>query len=235
MTDKPSILITGGAQRLGLHCAKRLVDAGYPVIITCRHLRREWESSPLRGIDAILADFSTVAGIQALIDEIDRRGGRLRAIIHNASAWEDDSAGAAAMQQMMMVHVQAPYLINQASPRWFGQGSPGDIIHMTDYIASQGSPRHIAYAASKAALESLTLSFASLLAPHIKVNSVAPSMILFNEGDDEVYRAKTLAKSALGIEPGAEVVFQAVRYLLENPYVTGSCMELNGGRKVKPR
>ncbi len=235
MSSKPSILITGGAQRLGLHCAKRLVDDGYPVVITCRHLRKEWALNPVKGVDVILADFSTVEGIEALIAEVDRRELKLRAIIHNASAWMDDSAGAEAMQQMMMVHVQAPYLINQAAARWFEPDTPGDIIHMTDYIAAQGSPRHIAYAASKAALENLTLSFAGLLAPGIKVNSIAPSMILFNEDDDEAYRAKTLAKSALGIEPGAEVVFQAVRYLLENPYVTGSCLELNGGRNVKKR
>ncbi|SEG49684.1 dihydromonapterin reductase [Marinobacterium lutimaris] len=235
MSDKPSILITGGAQRLGLHCAKRLVEEGYPVIITCRHLRKEWELSPLEGVEVILADFSTVDGIQALIDEIDRRKLTLRAIIHNASDWMDDSAGAQAMQQMMMVHVQAPYLINQAAKRWFEAEGGGDIIHMTDFIARQGSPRHIAYAASKAALENLTLSFAGLLAPGIKVNSIAPSMILFNADDDEAYRTKTLAKSALGIEPGAEVVFQAVRYLLDNPYVTGSCLELNGGRNVKKR
>lgn len=235
MMDKPSILITGGAQRLGLHCAKRLVQQGHPVIITCRHWRDEWERSPLEGIDVIVADFSSVAGIQALIDEIDRRRINLRAIIHNASAWMDDSAGAEAMQQMMMVHVQAPYLINQAAQRWFDPDKPGDIIHMTDFIAGQGSPRHIAYSASKAALENLTLSFAGLLAPGIKVNSIAPSMIMFNESDDEAYRFKTLAKSALGIEPGAEVVFQAVSYLLDNPYVTGSCLELNGGRNVKKR
>ncbi|WP_432698149.1 dihydromonapterin reductase [Marinobacterium sp. YM272] len=235
METKSWVLITGGAQRLGLHCAKRLVEDGFNVMITCRSHRQEWAGEPLEGVEVLLADFSTVEGIEALIADIDRRALRLRAIIHNASTWMDDSEGAEAMQQMMMVHMQAPYLINQAARRWFGADRQGDIIHMTDWVAGQGSARHIAYAATKAALENMTLSFAGLLAPDVKVNSIAPSMILFNPDDDAAYREKTLKKSALGIEPGAEVVYQAVRYLLDNPYVTGSCMELNGGRNVKPR
>lgn len=233
MATKPSILITGGAQRLGLHCAQRLAGDGFHVVITCRHLREEWQRQPLEGIDVILADFSTVEGIQALIDEIDRQDLNLRAIIHNASSWIDDRSGAEAMQQMMMVHMQAPYLINLAARRWFDSAETGDIIHMTDFVAGQGSPRHIAYAATKAALENMTLSFAGVFAPSVKVNSIAPSMIMFNENDDQAYREKTLKKSALGIEPGAEVVYQAVSYLLNNSYVTGTCLELNGGRKVK--
>ena len=47
------------------------------------------------------------------------------------------------------------------------------------------------------------------------------------------YRAQTLAKSALGIEPGAEVIYQSLRYLLDNPYVTGTTLTVNGGRHVK--
>ncbi|MBV1790232.1 dihydromonapterin reductase [Marinobacterium sp. D7] len=228
----PCVLITGGAQRLGLHCAQRLVEDGYRVMITCRHLRPQWLSAPLPGIEVIEADFSTVAGVQALIDRLDARQIRLRALIHNASAWMADDTCGEAFQQMFAVHMQAPYLLNQAARRWFVPDQPADIIHMTDYVAQRGA-RHIAYAATKAGLESLTLSFAAALAPQIKVNSIAPSLILFNEDDDAAYRAKALAKSALGIEPGPEVVYQAVRYLLDNPYVTGSCLELNGGRNLR--
>lgn len=232
-TSNSSILITGGAQRLGLHCARRLVEEGYPVIITCRHLRKEWEQTPLTGIDVILADLSTAEGIQSLIDQLNSRKIRLRALIHNASTWMGDDDRGDAFQQMFAVHMQAPYLLNQAAQDWFEPGRPADIIHMTDYVATRGSKKHIGYCATKAGLESLTLSFASRLAPRIKVNSIAPSLIMFNKGDEPEYRAKALAKSALGIEPGPEVIYQAVRYLLDNPYVTGTCMELNGGRNLR--
>lgn len=231
--DKSVILITGGGQRIGLHCAKRLVEDGHRVIITCRRLRPEWAAAPPAGIETIEADFSTAAGVQALIDQLDARRVRLRALIHNASLWLGDDAAGDALQQMFAVHMQAPYLLNQAARRWFEPGQPADIIHMTDYVATRGSAKHIAYCATKAGLESLTLGFAGQLAPGIKVNGIAPSMIMFNEDDDEAYRARTLAKSALGIEPGPEVVYQAVRYLLDNPYVTGTCLELNGGRNLR--
>ncbi|MNP12735.1 Dihydrofolate reductase FolM [compost metagenome] len=56
---------------------------------------------------------------------------------------------------------------------------------------------------------------------------------MFNAGDDAAYRERTLAKSALGIEPGPEVIYQSIRYLLDNPYVTGTTLTVNGGRHLK--
>ena len=81
--------------------------------------------------------------------------------------------------------------------------------------------------------DSLTLSFAAKLAPHIKVNGIAPALLMFNPDDDAAYRVNALAKSALGIEPGAKVIYQSLRYLLDNPYVTGTTLTVNGGRHVK--
>ena len=232
-TQSQTILITGGAQRIGLHCARRFVEDGYRVIITCRYLRPEWQQEPLEGIEALVADFSSVEGIQQLIDTLISRGVRLRGLVHNASLWLDDSQQADAFQQMFLVHMQAPYLLNLASQQLFDPEHGGDIIHISDHVAQRGSARHIAYSASKAGLEALSRSFASRLAPRIKVNTIAPSLIMFNEDDDDQYRAKTLAKSVLGIEPGPEVVYQSIRYLMDNPYVTGTCLDLNGGRNLK--
>ena len=233
MSDKPTILITGAAQRVGLHCARRLVEDGFRVLITCRRSRPEWQQQPLQGIEVLLADFSTVEGIQQLIDTLVERRIQLRALIHNASVWLDDEREADALQAMFMVHMQAPYLLNLASEQLFDPEQVGDIIHISDHVAQRGSARHIAYSASKAGLEARSLSFARRLAPRIKVNSIAPALIMFNEGDQPDYRAKALAKSALGIEPGPEVVYQSIRYLMDNPYVTGTCLDLNGGRNLK--
>src|SRR5690606_36703571 len=108
----------------------------------------------------------------------------------------------------------------------------GDIIHISDHVAKRGSARHIAYSASKAGLEGLSRSFAARLAPRIKVNTIAPALIMFNEGDTPEYREKALAKSALGIEPGPEDDFQSILYLMYNPYLTGTCLVLNGGRNL---
>ena len=233
MTHAPTVLITGAAQRVGLHCAHRLVEDGYRVLITCRQLREEWQLQPLEGIEVLTADFSTVEGIQQLIDTLIKRKIRLRALIHNASVWLNDAQEDEALQTMFMVHMQAPYLLNLASDQLFDLDQVGDIIHISDHVAQRGSARHIAYSASKAGLETLSRSFAARLAPRIKVNSIAPALIMFNEGDTKDYREKALAKSALGIEPGPEVVYQSIRYLMDNPYVTGTCLDLNGGLNLK--
>ena len=232
MTDKPSILITGGAQRLGLHCARRFVEDGHHVIITCRRMRDEWAQTPLKGIDVIQADFSTIGGIEDFIAELKSRNVTLRAVIHTASLWLGEDGGHESFQTMFMIHMQAPYMINMACKDLFEADAPADIIHLTDYVAQHGSAKHVAYAATKAGLENLTQSFARQFAPDIKVNSVAPFLIMFNEGDSEEYKAKALTKSALHIEPGPEVVYQSVRYLMDNIYVTGECLKLDGGRHL---
>ncbi len=228
------ILITGASQRIGLHCAERLLDDGYPVIISYRRERDSVARLRARGAQVVQADFSDEAGIHAFITAIRQLTGSLRAIVHNASQWRADTPGqeAAAFRQLFQIHMLAPYLINLHCADLLRYGGPADIVHIGDDVTRKGSKKHIAYAASKAGLDSLTLSFAASLAPQIKVNGIAPALIQFNPDDDEDYRRKALAKSALGIEPGAEVIYQSLRYLLDNPYVTGTTLTVNGGRHL---
>lgn len=233
MTGQQSILITGAGQRVGLHCAKRLADDGYHVIITCRYLRSEWEAQPLPGIEVMLADFATVEGIERFIQALRVRAPKLRAIIHNASLWLNDEGGADAFQTLFMLHMQAPMMINNACLTLLDPACQTDIIHLTDDVARKGSAQHMAYCASKAGLENLTLSFAKRLAPKVKVNAIAPALIMFNDEDDPAYRERTLSKSALGIEPGPDVVYQSIRYLMDSSYITGTSLTLNGGRHLK--
>ena len=236
MTSSPApILITGASQRVGLHCALRLLEAGQPVIISYRSERPGVQTLRDLGATALFGDFSTQAGILAFIAELKTHTQKLRAIVHNASAWTAETADneVAAFTQMVNVHMLAPYLINLQCAEMLRRSSPADIVHISDDVTRKGSSQHIAYCASKAGLDSLTLSFAAKYAPHIKVNGIAPALLLFNPDDDAAYRAKALAKSALGIEPGSEVVYQSLRYLLDNPYVTGTTLTVNGGRHIK--
>ena len=135
---------------------------------------------------------------------------------------------------MMMVHAIAPYRINLAlEDKLFNPNGKADIIHMTDYVQETGSEKHMAYAASKAALHNLTLSFAKKYAPNVKVNSIAPALLMFNEGDDDTYKQKALKKSLLETVPGAQEAVKAMLYLLNSEYVTGQTLHLNGGRHLK--
>ena len=229
------ILITGAGQRVGLHCAQRLLEDGYRVIFTYRSERPGVQTLRDLGAIGLFADFSSEAGILVFIETLKTHTESLRAIVHNASEWlaETPDSEAEAFTRMFNLHMLAPYLINLHCGELLKRSTPADIIHISDDVTRKGSSKHIGYCASKAGLDSLTLSFAARYAPAIKVNGIAPALLLFNPDDDAAYRAKALAKSALGIEPGSEVIYQSLRYLLDNPYVTGTTLTVNGGRHVK--
>lgn len=229
------ILITGTSQRIGLHCAERLMDDGFSLIVTYRTERDSIERLRQRGVTALKADFSTEAGILTLIEQLKNQTDCLRAIVHNASDWMSESAGeeGKAFTQLFNVHMLAPYLINLHCQPLLERSSPADIVHISDDVVRKGSANRPAYCATKAGLDSLTLSFAARYAPHIKVNGIAPALIMFNADDDDAYREKALSKSVMGIEPGPQVIYQSLRYLLDNPYVTGTTLTVNGGRHLK--
>lgn len=234
-TSSAPILITGAGQRVGLHCAQRLLAEGYAVIFTYRNEKPGVQTLLDLGATALFADFSNEAGILDFIQRLKAHTHSLRAIVHNASAWleETPQTETSAFMHMFSVHMLAPYLINLHCSELLERSSPADIVHITDDVTRKGSSKHIAYCATKAGLDSLTLSFAAKLAPQIKVNGIAPALLMFNPDDDAAYRTKALAKSVLGIEPGAEVIYQGLRYLLDNPYVTGTTLTVNGGRHLK--
>jgi len=240
MTVKTSpIVITGGAQRLGLAAAQALRAANYQVVISYRKQRPALARLRRQGIETIHADFADEEGILRFAQQLRARYGSLRVLIHNASEWLAEGgkqSDGEVLQRMMKIHVTAPYLLNQACAellcRHGKEQGYADVIHMSDYVASSGSRKHIAYAASKAALDNLTLSFASKLAPLVKVNSIAPALLMFNHGDDAAYREQASKKSLLSAAPGESESVNAIRYLLESRYLTGKTIALDGGRHL---
>jgi dihydromonapterin reductase/dihydrofolate reductase len=237
-TSSP-IVITGGAQRLGLAAALALREDNYPVVITYRKTRPTLDLLEQKGIETVQADFSDEAGILEFAEKLRARFHSLRALIHNASEWMPEGGehrDSIVLQRMLNVHVMAPYLLNQECGELLRRHGElkghADIIHMSDYVAGTGSKKHIAYAASKAALDNLTLSFATKFAPLVKVNSIAPALLMFKHDDDDAYREKALKKSLLGIVPGEAEGVNAIRYILESRYLTGKTIALDGGRHL---
>ena len=229
------ILITGVGQRVGLHLARTFMGRGQPVIGTYRSRRDSIDELASLGVELHRCDFYDADQVQALIDAVAERHQRLRAIIHNASDWLPDGADyppKEILNRMMAVHVTAPYRINLGLADLLKAGAPADIVHLGDYVSGRGSKKHIAYAASKAAQDNLTLSFAALLAPEVKVNSIAPALVLFNADDDAQYREKTLRKSLMQREGGLDEMQHQVDYLLDSQYVTGRIIHMDGGRHL---
>jgi dihydromonapterin reductase/dihydrofolate reductase len=237
------IIITGGGQRLGLAAALALHSELTPVIVTYRNNTSHLAQLKAAGITALHADLSTTKAVLEFTDTISKQYSSVRAIIHNASEWLSESKSSNEdpdyiFDKMMHIHAKVPYLINnQLAPllnnfaKTAGD-SAADIIHMTDFIVEKGSKKHIAYAASKAALHNLTLWFSAPLAPLVKVNAIAPALLMFNENDDDEYKVKALKKSLMQVAPGEQEGVKAIRYLLDSDYITGRTLSIDGGRNL---
>ena len=239
ISEQAPVIITGGAQRFGLALASALADEGHNVVISYRSEKESLAGLQKKGVQCLQADFSSPAGINTFLQTLRSSYPCIRALIHNASDWIPEKSPLLfeeVLDKSMAVHVMAPYMLNlglEDNLRACSEaGQAADIIHMTDFVAATGSKKHIAYAASKAALENLTLSFASRFAPHIKVNSIAPALLMFNDHDDEQYRLKARNKSLLPPAPGAAEGIRAVKFLLESEYITGRSIALDGGRHL---
>lgn len=246
-----TILITGAAQRVGLHCALTLQQQGYQVIATYRQERPGVTQLRDAGVICEQVDFAKPDAIAQLVQKVSAQAPVLRALIHNASSWQPDAklpAAATAITQealeqqlqqdaivfdeMMHIHAKVPWLLTRALLPNLQASPVADVIALTDFVASVGSSKHMAYAASRAAMENLVLSMARQLAPKIKVNGIAPALLMFNAGDDADYQQKALAKSLMQTTPGPDEVLQTIRYLMHSQFITGRIMALDGGRHL---
>ena len=233
---KEAILITGAGQRIGLYLAKQvLLQTDYPVVFTYRTEKPGVAELKAMGALGFQVDFTQPKSVAQLLTHLHQQVASLRALIHNASVWVDDEAisdNSALFSQMLKVHVEVPYQLNMALKPLLDSSNSGlkDIIALTDCSIDLAKTEHIAYIASKAALQNMTKNFAKKYAPNIKVNSIAPGLIVFNQNDSDAYKKKRLMQSAIAIEPGEEVIWQAVWYLLNSGYTTGINLPVEGGK-----
>ena len=235
-----TILITGVGKRLGFALAQQLLADGYKVVGTYRSDYPQLQLLRDSGADLQQVDFYQQSSLEEFLHYVGQEYKTLRAVIHNASDWKPESKNDPSenashiMHQMMTIHATVPYLFNLTLKDQLMSGDKtSDIIHISDYVAEKGSKKHIAYAASKAALNNLTLSFSAMLAPKVKVNTLSPAMIKFNEHDDEAYKTKALKKALIPTEAGFEEIIDGIKFVLASHYMTGRTLHLDGGRHLK--
>ena len=233
----PPILITGASQRIGAHVARRLLEAGEQVLVHYRSETDELKALQAAGADTLAADFADAAGIQAFAKAVRARYPQLRAVIHNASAFAVtcDDAHDAAQQfaAFFNIHMLTPFLLNrELSACLQAQGdAPADIIHITDIYADNPAPQYDVYCATKAGLQNLAVSAAKQLGPAIKVNIIQPGPIDFATWQSAAQQAEVLDRTLLKRTGGPEAIYQAVRSLMDNDFMTGAIIPVDGGSR----
>jgi NAD(P)-dependent dehydrogenase (short-subunit alcohol dehydrogenase family) len=238
LTDR-TILITGGARRIGRALTLALASEGANLII--HYSRSSTEAESLQKIlhdqgarfQFIQSDFSSQAAIEEFLETVFKTG-LVDSVINNASIFSDldwESTTTADWNLHQQINLTAPFLISQAFARKLPDGIKGRIINLLDWRALRPGSDHLPYTISKAGLASLTKSLAIGLAPNITVNGLALGAILPpSDGgvtDDLV--------SSLPIPRWAELheVEDTVIFLLTGPeYITGEIIHLDGGRHL---
>jgi NAD(P)-dependent dehydrogenase (short-subunit alcohol dehydrogenase family) len=233
-----TILITGGALRVGRSLALSAAHAGANLVI--HYLHSEGEAKALQdeitgmGRRAMLLK-ADLGNPQESMDLIERASQQetLFALVNNASVFESSSWETTDLEtwnRHLMVNLTAPFLLSQAFARALGPQVEGRIVNMLDWRALRPGADHLPYTVSKAGLAALTQSLAVALAPRVTVNGLALGAVLQPEGGAP---EKLLEQVPAGRWASLDEVGQALIFLLAGPaYVTGEILHVDGGRHL---
>lgn len=237
-SDRTPVFITGAGRNVGAHIARRLLGDGVPVIAHYRTPTDEVAGLSAAGATVVQGSLDDEAGIRAVAEAVTGQAPRLSGLIHNASRFEptpdDPGAAAAAFADYWAVHMLAPYLLTTllATALEPVGDRASDVVMITDIYADDPTPKHDLYCATKAGLQNLALSFAKRLGPGIKVNAIQPGPISFTDWHQPEARQRILADTLLGRAGNPEAIYRAVRGLMDNDYITGAILPVDGGRRL---
>jgi len=235
--------VTGAAVRVGRAVALALARAGWDVGV---HYHRSEEAAGetadrIRGIGreaaAVRADLRDPGTIPGLVERVAGELGGLDLLVNSAAAFprarpEDVTPGG--WDDVFALNARAPFFCAVEARGRMGPDG-GSVINVTDAAADRGWPAHAPYAATKAALVSLTRSLAVAWAPEVRVNAVAPGAVLLPEAAGREERRRAARRTALGRTGEAADVAGAVLYLAEADFVTGEVVRVDGGEHVARR
>jgi pteridine reductase len=241
------ILITGAARRVGAEIGRCLHAAGARLLLHYRSsaaealaLAAELNAARSESVICASADLCEVAQIPRLVAMAIEQFGRLDALVNNASAFYATPLGsvdAAAWQDLVGSNLKGPLFLCQAAAPHLS-AAHGAIVNITDIHAERPLKNYPLYCIAKAGLLGLTRALALELAPHVRVNAVAPGPIQWPEGKaagdfDAQARQAIIARTLLQREGSPADIARTVRFLLfEAPYVTGQVINVDGGRST---
>ncbi|WP_311031149.1 SDR family oxidoreductase [Mesorhizobium koreense] len=245
-----AVLVTGGSRGIGAAVCRLAARSGYAVAVNfasneeaARRVVAEIDASGGEAF-AVKGDVGTEADVMAMFEAVDKRFGRLDALVNNAGVVDlvarVDEMSAERIERILRINVLGAFLcareaIKRMSTRHGGRG--GVIVNMSSAAARLGGVGlYVDYAASKGAIDTMTIGLSREVAREgIRVNAVRPGMIdteiHADSGDPD--RARKIADTIPVGRPGtAEEIANAVVWLLsdEASYVQGAILDVSGGR-----
>ena len=242
-------LVTGGTKRLGFEFSRALAKSGYSLALSYRSdpeaagravdlLRKETGGRAA----AFRADFSADGASLKLLEEIfasplfapPSSPPRLDALVHAASPWIPKPFPAVTLDDWEAVFRAGPraafFLAQAAAPEL--ARSSGSILFVSDVAATQAWPSHVPHAAAKAAINALVRNLAVALGPNVRVNAIAPGVVMPPADMTPEAVAALVAKTALGWQVAVADLMAMAVAVLENRSMTGQVVTVDAGRTL---
>jgi NAD(P)-dependent dehydrogenase (short-subunit alcohol dehydrogenase family) len=231
MAQQPTqtAIVTGAGKRVGRAIAEALLADGWAVVA---HVHHAGDDLPDRAV-AVAADLAEPGAADAIFAAADGLP-PVALLINNAARFTEDrieTIDSAGFDSHMAVNVRAPALLTRAFAARVGD-SGGLVVNLLDAKLKSLNPDYLSYTLSKVALAGLTeLSARALAGQGIRVNAIAPALMLQSEGQDEsnfeaMHRFNPLGR---GVTP--DDVVGALRYLIGATAMTGEILTLDSGQR----
>lgn len=239
MADKKKCaLITGSAKRLGKEIALYLANNDYDILLHCNNSYND-ALEVKKSIENLGSsckiyqyDFSNISNLENWIKNISIENSNLCVLINNASIFEAKSIEDSNIEYFdnnMKINFQAPYFLSKYFRKYCKTGS---IINILDSRIEKNYSDYSVYTLSKKALGEFTKMASIEFAPKIRVNAVVPGFILPPTGAKDSFYKKRAKQIPLEKNGTIEDINKAIIYLLNNDYITGQFIYIDGGEHL---
>lgn len=241
--ENKTVLVTGGATRIGASIARECHAAGAMVFIHYRNsevpaqqLTGELNAIRDKSAVAIRADLQDPQAPAALLEKVRNHSGRLDVLVNNAADFFATPLGSVSQDdwdRLVGSNLRAPLFLSQAF-RPLLKESNGLILNILDIHAEKPLAGHSVYCIAKAGLSMLTRSLALDLAPEIRVNGIAPGAILWpTQGMPAKEKDAIISQTPLGrTGEVSDIASLAVFLATDAGYITGQVIAVDGGRSL---
>lgn len=235
-------LITGGAKRLGRAMALALAAQGYDIVLHYHRSQAEAEAlvADLESFGAqvhlLQADLQDMQAVRALLPQATALAPALNVLINNASAFFPKpfaDTDEALLDLFFDLHLKTPFLLTQAFAQHCQQADLlGNVVNLTDIHIQKNPTDYMAYILSKKALSDFTALAAKALGPQVRVNAIAPGHILKPVEGNEDQSDRAREKAPMRRTGNVEDITQALMSLLNQSYLTGQTLWVDGGLRL---